>query len=212
MIKLLRYLTLLGSLAFVQANAAVVPVVESGKLIGATGILVGGVSFDVRFRDGSCVSVFSGCNEVSDFTFTNISSAMQASAALMDQLFLDTGSALFDSDPSLTLGCENPRACMVFTPFIPYADPYLLSTFGVSAATNFSLIYETLVPYIRDSSTSFYYFSRDGDISWNQGETFAVWTHSADTASIPETPVFPLVTAGLLALVFIQRRRNKKSD
>ena len=60
-------LSLLG-LSVSSANAAILNVV-GGELQGATGIDVGGRSLDVSFLDGTCIALFSGCNETSDFPF-----------------------------------------------------------------------------------------------------------------------------------------------
>ena len=41
--------------------------IVDGQLVGATGVEVDGSFYDVVFDEGSCVSIFSGCDEVSDF-------------------------------------------------------------------------------------------------------------------------------------------------
>lgn len=43
------------------AAAASLLIDSNGILIGATGVQVGGNSYDVSFVDGSCVTLFSGC-------------------------------------------------------------------------------------------------------------------------------------------------------
>jgi hypothetical protein len=40
-----------------------------GQLIGASDVLVDGSLYDVRFLDGSCITLYSRCDEASDFTF-----------------------------------------------------------------------------------------------------------------------------------------------
>jgi hypothetical protein len=37
--------------------------------------------------------------------------------ALIDQVFVDSASGLFDTDPELTNGCENTNSCEVLIPF-----------------------------------------------------------------------------------------------
>lgn len=83
-----------------HAYSATLNVNGSGKLTGATGVMVNGNSYDVEFLDGSCEEVFDGCDELSDFTFHSQSSAIDASQALLDQVFLGA----FDTDPSKTIG------------------------------------------------------------------------------------------------------------
>ena len=47
--------------------------------------------YDVQFLDGSCISLFNGCDDVSDFTFQTQAAAILASQALLDQVLLDGG-------------------------------------------------------------------------------------------------------------------------
>ncbi len=92
--------------------------IENGQLTGATGVQVGLDVYDVEFLDGTCIEIFSGCNDISDFLLTSMEAEM-ASTALLRQVF----NFKFDSDPSLTFGCENsaifygPSPCSVLTPY-----------------------------------------------------------------------------------------------
>ena len=72
-------------LATAGAQAAA-PVVVAGELVGATGVNVGGTVYDVQFVDGSCIDVYGGCDEVSDFPFTTLADATLAAQALLDQV------------------------------------------------------------------------------------------------------------------------------
>ncbi len=67
-----------------SANAVVILNVDAdGLLIGATGLNVGGTLFDIRFLDGSCIDIFDGCDETSDFAFTDLNSAAAAATVLL---------------------------------------------------------------------------------------------------------------------------------
>lgn len=82
-------------------NAATLTVV--GRVLqGATNVLVGGSLYDVSFRDGTCLSLFDGCNEASDFTFQSAIAADAASAALLVQIF--GAGDIYDTNPSKTRG------------------------------------------------------------------------------------------------------------
>lgn len=48
-------------------SAATLLVNDDGILTGANGVNVGGTFFDVRFATGTCIELFSGCDEVEDF-------------------------------------------------------------------------------------------------------------------------------------------------
>lgn len=96
---------------------AAAPIVDSGQLLGATGILVDGQLFNVSFVDGNCISIFAGCDELSDFSFNSFEDADAAAAALLDQALLDTGSGTFDSEPELTFGCDSEFWCVSNIPY-----------------------------------------------------------------------------------------------
>jgi PEP-CTERM motif-containing protein len=95
------------------APAATLIVDGTGELTGATGVDVGGTFYDVEFLDGTCVSVFSGCDSDSDFAFNTQAAAQAAGQALLDQVFI----GIYDTSPELTAGCEDPLVCR---PNIPY--------------------------------------------------------------------------------------------
>jgi hypothetical protein len=103
------------------AQAATLNVV-GGQLMGASDVLVDGSLYDVQFLDGTCIDLYNGCDEASDFTFQTFAASLLASQALLDQVFLDGVSGLFDSVPNLTAGCntglepENVTECSAFTP------------------------------------------------------------------------------------------------
>ena len=54
---------------------AAMPIVVDGTLRGATGVEVAGSVYDVEFVEGSCSSLFAGCDEDSDFLFTDRATA-----------------------------------------------------------------------------------------------------------------------------------------
>ena len=81
---------------------------DGTNLTGATNVNVGGVLYDVEFVDGTCINVFSGCdNAAEDFAFSSVEVATSAANALLSQVFVDTpvnGSPeLFDTDPDTML-------------------------------------------------------------------------------------------------------------
>ncbi len=104
------------------AQAATLNVV-GGQLHGASDVLVDGALYDVQFLDGTCIDLFDGCDDVSDFTFQTQAASFLASQALLDQVFLDGVSGLFDSVPNLTAGCniylapEHVVECTAYTPY-----------------------------------------------------------------------------------------------
>lgn len=108
--------------AYSAASNSATLIVNNGVLMGAAGVDVNGVLYDVSFLDGTCIELYNGCDENTDFPFTNpanlndgvlLGVAMQA---LLDQVFIDSPVGAFDSQPDLMNGCNVPGGCSVFTP------------------------------------------------------------------------------------------------
>src|SRR5262249_17482399 len=119
MLKIIRWCFMGLCLAFANAHALPVLLVDAGtgKLLGADGVNVGGTLYDVRFVDGTCINVFSGCDSLADFAFTTLAAVAVAAQALLDQVFLDVSAGNFDTDPTLTQGCTFPFSCVPLAPF-----------------------------------------------------------------------------------------------
>src|SRR4051794_24777742 len=81
-----------------------------GQLTGATGVTLGGATYDVTFADGTCAALFGGCDDLADFTFTAQADAQAAAQALLDQVLIDGGAGQFDTDFAATLGCAANNA------------------------------------------------------------------------------------------------------
>ena len=106
-------LVAVGLLAGPISAGAVTQIINgSGILTGATGVNVSGSLYNVDFLDGTCIGLFTGCNEVSDFVFQDFNSANAASDALATVF---TG--VFDTSPAMTRGCTDTSRCNVATPF-----------------------------------------------------------------------------------------------
>jgi len=110
-----------GGLGASAAHAATLNVV-AGQLVGASGVDVGGDMYDVSFDDGSCISLFSGCDAISDFAFGSQAAAIAAAQALLDQVFIDGAQGAFDTMPNLTRGCTDSTICDALIPFALDAD------------------------------------------------------------------------------------------
>jgi len=120
-------LVLIGLTLTLSANAATL-VVSGGQLMGATGVDVGGINYDVSFVDGTCDGLFDECTS---FVFTTQDSAKAASQALLDQVFLGQ----FDEFPDRVNGIENTVLGAMLTPYSPLYGP---SRVASSYAGNFS--------------------------------------------------------------------------
>jgi hypothetical protein len=104
--RALSMVLVLGLMAGSAEASAILIVNGSGILLGATGVTVDGALYDVEFLDGTCVALFSGCDDASDFQFQTDGAATLAAQALLDQVFLDGPLGTFDSSPELVNGCS----------------------------------------------------------------------------------------------------------
>lgn len=151
------------------------PIVELGELKGAHGVNVDGAVYDVEFVEGTCIDVFDGCDEASDFGFADLAAAQLASQALQDQVFLDGGAGNFDSVPNLTFGCSG-SFCGAVTPF------------GVPDATNTSVI--SSINFVAEASDVYGNGSTartydTGSSNLDELSVYVVWTPVQAAAPLP---------------------------
>jgi hypothetical protein len=112
-------LPVLGGVALAAQPAQAATLITSGgKLVGATGVIVGSTSYDVTFAEGTCDAVFSGCT--APFTF-NSGTIGLATAALLSQVFVGA----YDT-PNTTYTCGGNN-CVTY---IPYARSGSVITSG----------------------------------------------------------------------------------
>lgn len=64
-------LGLLATIVYSSVSYSAVLNVQNGALFGATGVDVNGVLYDVSFLDGTCPELYNGCDQDSDFPFSN---------------------------------------------------------------------------------------------------------------------------------------------
>lgn len=191
---------------------------NEGKISGATGLEYEGLFYRATLSDGTCASIFSGCDSNSDFM---IGTVQQTSLA---ELFFNTfiGKAnsplyidnLLDSTPSLAVGCSENLRCFMHTPrLIPRnANSQNLLTSDVRNYNNGSSLNDH---FVLDGTS----MRLPVDFSVVNGRTWL--SFSADTApstslrsgSIPSPGTLALLAMGLISLGLHSRlgARSRKS-
>jgi len=182
--------------------------VRGGQLYGALGVDVGGTLYDVEFVEGSCASLFGGCDEASDFAFNTRTDAELASQALFDHVLLDfPNSYQFDSDPKSIYGIDSPLPDRLLGNILtPYQYNQNLDQVEMSFALNNAD--ETL-----DRVGTNPFLTQSWDSLDNPFIVYAKWK-TPQISAVPLPTALPLYGAGLALMGFIgwRRRSRRRSE
>ena len=191
-------------LAYSLVSNSATLIVNNGILMGATDVDVDGGLYDVLFLDGTCIELYDGCDESTDFPFTNpanlndsvlLRAAMQA---LLDQVFIDSPSGAFDTQPALMNGCDVVGGCNIATPLFVNGAGNL----GVAVTFNWT-------PEHRDVISVGSGGSNTGDTSpvpgFDDMRAYAVWNGAS---AVPVPSAIWLFGSALLGLVGISKKQK----
>jgi hypothetical protein len=198
-------ITLVVVLLASSSASAVTFNVVGGQLLGASGVIVDGSSYNVEFLDGTCIALYNGCDEASDFTFQTEAAALLASQALLDQVFLDIARGGFDVNPELTTGCSFNSTCRAWTPYnlllapVPgFTNPAISGWDGIYAQNQSGATPD----FVQGGPDSILSTMNIGSLTSVGADTMAVWT------PVPEPGTGVLMGLGLLGLGVSNRRQR----
>lgn len=184
--------------------APVLRVDSNGQLVGATGVAISGVgTYDVTFLEGTCIEVFSGCDEASDFDLKLPNETIAASEALLDQVFVGR----YDDDPTLTYGCSDKENCVVFTPAEVFLFSHAVGYVSGTAAANTEIgnpVNDFLAPNGDYGPLADRDLSTDDNLT---GDGRRVWARWSSSARVPEPGTLTLIMVTLAGAASTYRRR-----
>ena len=105
----IQILFVLAMLLSFGAHAMPMLTVVGGEVTGATGFEVGGESYSMEFRGGTCFVLFAGCNDLEDF---NVGGTTQSDLlTLFHNTFIapnpSPSNAPLDDQPFSAIGCNS---------------------------------------------------------------------------------------------------------
>ncbi|MES9943216.1 MAG: hypothetical protein ABW104_10450 [Candidatus Thiodiazotropha sp. 6PLUC2] len=177
----------------------------TNNLTGISGITVDENIYNVSFVEGTCVELFGGCDERTDFFFQDTATAFAAFSGLMEQGLLDGPSGQFDSNPQLTYGCNNDqffsRQCVIQAPILAN-EQGLVGLVFASATNHISNNNDITTGLLLSASLSI-----NADTALNDSAVWGVW--SATTVPVPAAVW--LFGSGLIGLLSIRKSANDKT-
>jgi len=141
--------------------------------------------------DGTCIDLFNGCDESSDFVFFDPLDAEEASNALIAQVF-DRERDTVDTDPTFTLGITYLEVGIMFTPFEVIGD----SVNGHCALNLDGRLPDYVAPCAATTTSDFTIFS---------DATYAVWT---PVSAVPIPAAIWLFGTAMIGLVGFGKRKS----
>ena len=179
--------------SFTSVQAATTTVVSGGELIGFNNITVGTETYNVRFVEGSFISVF---GDATGLDFTTSSDAAAAATALLNAYDLFP---TYDDDNSLTFGLTGTSG-QIFTPWNINNNVTSRNYFNIDTnlVTKFNYDYVTgnvgMIPTYDTTSGNF-----------SGGRVWADWDR---VSSVPVPAAAWLFGSGLLGLIGVARRKK----
>jgi len=196
-VNLIKQTIIACAFALATSNVAFAAVlrIENDILMGASGVLVDGVLYDVSFRDGPNTDLLS--------PFTTQEQATSASLALLSQVLIDD----YDTLSKKTNGCTHNTACIAFTSYgrDSFNNVLVVEALNRRVVESSSLGDGTPLNVLSAIGTTV------GETASARARTLAFWSASTPVAAVPEPKAYAMMFAGLGLLGFVSRRRKQKA-
>lgn len=191
LIRLIQLILFTFTLA--QSAQAAMITESGGFMTGATGINVGGKLYDMELKDGTCVLLFGGCDEQSDFPF-DAAGTQEALTELLDLITV----SMFVNAPDKITGCAASiyQSCVIETPY------------NVFDAFNIQLDELVIFSYADPLITQGVFLPPSFDTSSASHVVYALWT-AQPTRTIPEPSSLLLIGMGLLGQRLVSARSKR---
>jgi hypothetical protein len=182
---------LAGFVAPASAFATTILYDGDGKVSGIAGLPGLNPAFNIRFVDGSCASLFNGCQTSSDFP-------PELGAELFVVMNILPGVV---TDPSQIAGCSSSESCMIYFPWV--TDPSL--SYTINRYVLFNTIHQP--GFTGWSGGGATILDRNLDTGAMANATYAV----LESAAVPEPATWLIMLAGLAMAGGLLRRRKPVS-
>jgi hypothetical protein len=182
------------------SHASVILDVQSGRLMGASNVIVDSRPYTVDFTDVACGGFYPACsNDL--FVFRTLEQARAASAALLGQVFLDGPLGAFDTDVWLTNGCSSVNGCIVSTPFLFQENGQVISVQAINAPPLSTVLVDMV-----GTGTSGTFVSQS--LAPQGAGTFAKWGAMNDPGGVIPLPTTVSLMFGALIAAALGRHRT----
>ena len=185
---------------YTPVHASLITVEDQGQLIGFDGISLNNETFNVRFVEGSFISIFGDASGLDFITFQDAGDAAQALWNSFNTF------PLFDSQTSLTYGLTSDISGQIFTPWNYFPSGQIVQSRNFKNAG----IQDQFDTIVTVSSMLATYDTSSGN-NFSGARVWADWSIvTSQPTPAPEPSILALMGLGVIDLGLGSSRRKMK--